>query len=90
VRRALGRFASAHRAVWQATVTRHGECTVWRRRVVEKAVCAQPAHAPDPRLRRSKAAARLHGQIASQRKLCCMGRRGRVMRHRWAGALMSN
>ena len=40
----------------------------------------QPAHAPDPRLRRSKAAARLHGQIAYQRKLCCMGRRGRVMR----------
>ena len=43
-------------------------------------MAAQPAHAPDPRLRRSKAAARLHGQIAFQQRLCCMGRRGRVMR----------
>ena len=30
VRRALGCYAPAHRASWQAAVSRHGECAVWR------------------------------------------------------------
>jgi len=36
-------------------------------RIAELQDAAQQAHAPDPRLRRFKAAARLHGQIAFQR-----------------------